>query len=700
MDVMHTWRSGEGWDSPTWPSANDGLADITRWHYHEATGLLESKEDAQSQQAQYTYFEGGRLHTRIWARNSASLVTTYSYDPNNGELTGIDYSDTTPDIGFTYNRTGQRSTVTDAVGSRSFTYNTALQPETETLTGLISRTITRSYDTTTVPGRNTGFNTDSSYAVTYGYDNTGRFGGVSWNVGTHSDSATYARVPDSHLLHTTTFASGGVITNSYEPNRNLRIGVKNEYGSSTVSQYDYVYDNIGRRTSATMTGEAFSVSLPVPPDQNLINTDTYTSVSYTPNSLNQYNEVNNDGSVINPTHDEDGNLTDDARLTYVWNGENRLASATPKNPVSGDKKIELLYDYMGRRVRKITTTWDGSTWQPDETALFVYDGWNMIEELDGAGSTTASYVHGLDLSQSIQGAGGIGGILARIDHGTDKVHLYFFDANGNVGQLIDIADGSVVAAYEYAPFGGLTSAAGSYAEVNPFRFSSKYADDTTGLYYYGYRYYSPDTGRWLSRDPIGEEGGLNLYGFVRNDGINDTDPKGLSSTHGGVLQDIKTISASSYNGLSDSLKREYISFFVGVSIKARTVYDALPTLYPVEFNFFYEYGIDNYYNICRFKETGMSGFAELWSNFKDFAAQKANSRFNEGLKEYAEFLYGWTNDIPVLGKFKSLYDSTQLDHQALESETIQLMIEPNLINEDTFQNLFNHSTTYYINMNN
>lgn len=96
----------------------------------------------------------------------------------------------------------------------------------------------------------------------------------------------------------------------------------------------------------------------------------------------------------------------------------------------------------------------------------------------------------------------------------------------------------------------------------------------------------------------------------------------------------------------------------------------------------------------------MSGFAELWSNFKDFTAQKANSRFNEGLKEYAEFLYGWTNDIPVLGKFKSLYDSSQLDHQALESETIQLMIEPNLINEDTFQNLFNHSTTYYINMNN
>ena len=151
----------------------------------------------------------------------------------------------------------------------------------------------------------------------------------------------------------------------------------------------------------------------------------------------------------------------------------------------------------------------------------------MIEELDGTGAVTASYVYGLDLSQSLQGAGGIGGILARVDHGADKVHLYFYDGNGNVGQLLDSSDGSVAAAYEYAPFGGLTSAMGSYAEINPFRFSSKYADGVTGLYYYGYRYYSPELGRWMSRDPIGEDGGINLYGFVNNDSSNQQDFLGL-----------------------------------------------------------------------------------------------------------------------------------------------------------------------------
>ncbi|WLE97264.1 MAG: RHS repeat-associated core domain-containing protein [Candidatus Electrothrix communis] len=303
----------------------------------------------------------------------------------------------------------------------------------------------------------------------------------------------------------------------------------NKYNTATISQYDYTHDDIGRRKTMTTSGDAFSVSLPVPPDQKLVNTGTYTSVGYTPDNLNRYSEVNTNGSAVSPAYDDDGGLTDDGTFTYSWNGENRLITITPKTPAVGDKKLEFLYDYMGRRVRKVTTAWDGSTWQSDETRFFVYDGWNLIEELDGAGSTTASYVHGLDLSQSLQGAGSIGGILARVDHGTDKVHLYFYDANGNVGQLLDSADGSVVAAYEYAPFGGMTSAMGSYAETNPFRFSSKYADDTTGLYYYGYRYYSPDTGRWLSRDPIGEDGGVNLYGFIVNNPISYIDAFGHES---------------------------------------------------------------------------------------------------------------------------------------------------------------------------
>jgi len=93
------------------------------------------------------------------------------------------------------------------------------------------------------------------------------------------------------------------------------------------------------------------------------------------------------------------------------------------------------------------------------------------------------------------------------------------DANGNAVTYLDGA-GNVQAHYIYDAFGGTVSLSGDMDDAFHFRFSSKYLDDETGLYYYGYRYYDPSTGRWLSRDPIGEMGGVMLYGFVDNDGVN------------------------------------------------------------------------------------------------------------------------------------------------------------------------------------
>jgi RHS repeat-associated protein len=88
---------------------------------------------------------------------------------------------------------------------------------------------------------------------------------------------------------------------------------------------------------------------------------------------------------------------------------------------------------------------------------------------------------------------------------------------------------TVCARYEYSPYGELlTSSTGSYAGLaNPFRSSTKYYDDETGFYYFGYRYYNPETGRWLNRDPIEERGGLNLYGYVNNNPLSFVDLYGL-----------------------------------------------------------------------------------------------------------------------------------------------------------------------------
>ena len=159
----------------------------------------------------------------------------------------------------------------------------------------------------------------------------------------------------------------------------------------------------------------------------------------------------------------------------------------------------------------------------------MYDDWNLIRESTtrDSGESTESYVWGLDLSGSLQGAGGIGGLLLRkADTGS---FLYLYDANGNVGQLVNAADGALAAHYEYDPFGNTIVANGSEASSNPFRFSTKSLDTETGQYYYGYRYYSPELGRWINRDPMGEQGGLNLYGFVRNTPLNGIDILGLAT---------------------------------------------------------------------------------------------------------------------------------------------------------------------------
>ena len=87
--------------------------------------------------------------------------------------------------------------------------------------------------------------------------------------------------------------------------------------------------------------------------------------------------------------------------------------------------------------------------------------------------------------------------------------------NGNATKYID-ESGNVVAAYEYDDFGRTISSSGPLAHLFRHRFSTKYFDAETGLYYYGYRFYSPSLMRWLNRDPIEEEGGVNLYVFCRN----------------------------------------------------------------------------------------------------------------------------------------------------------------------------------------
>ena len=225
--------------------------------------------------------------------------------------------------------------------------------------------------------------------------------------------------------------------------------------------------------------------------------------------------------------DANGNLIWDGQKALEYDDENQLTRIIATNYF----KSEFTYDgKLRRRVRR-EYAWQNSAWVLSNEVRYVYDGNLVLQERDNFNVPTVSYTRGTDLSGTLEGAGGIGGLLSRTDHSIfsiqpSEAHAYYHcDANGNVIAMID-AHQNVVARYAYEPFGRVFSMSSSLAEANVYRFSSKEADPS-GLVYYLYRYYEPAMQRWINRDPIQEAGGWNLYGFVNNNPVSRYDPFGL-----------------------------------------------------------------------------------------------------------------------------------------------------------------------------
>ena len=219
------------------------------------------------------------------------------------------------------------------------------------------------------------------------------------------------------------------------------------------------------------------------------------------------------------TYDLDGNLTQDSQWSYTWNAENKLVHMQNGSGMS----LDFVYDLQGRRISKVVTV-NGTT---TSAKKFYYDGWNLIGEIDSISGIGIAYNWGLDLSQSLQDAGGVGGLISMTVSGSsvDGIYVYQYDGNGNVIGLVDLG-GNSAAQYEYGPFGETVTASGYVAGLNSFGFATKSKDVETGLSFYPARPGYP--GMWISRDPSEENGGLNAYIFCNNDGVNFTDPIGLA----------------------------------------------------------------------------------------------------------------------------------------------------------------------------
>lgn len=214
------------------------------------------------------------------------------------------------------------------------------------------------------------------------------------------------------------------------------------------------------------------------------------------------------------SYSPDGGLVAFGAFTYSYDSATRLTEVW-----SNDVKVaEHQYDAFGRRVRKIT---------PNAVRTFVYDGWLPLLEIveyTGGRVERIDYCWGKDISGTLDGAGGVGGLLY-LRRDRSEVFIPLFDATGNVLHYID-ASGNVVASYVYDAFGNTVAKDGPMANEFHMRFATRYYDDESQLYYFGKRFYSPRLSRWMSRDPEGEDGGLNLYVSCHNDMVNNVDPLG------------------------------------------------------------------------------------------------------------------------------------------------------------------------------
>ncbi len=564
---LHTWKVAPILDPAAVPATLPGGSEFTTWIYGPTTGLLDRKQYADNKGTDYTYTAAGRLWTREWARTLPSsttrVKTTYTY--RNGLLTLTDYNDTTPDVTITYDPLGRQESVSTSVAKSEFTYDPAtLAIDTETI----------SYNLDNVPGyeffrvldrkptsqgRDTGFDLKTGSTqenqTSYGYGPTdGRLSTVTNGTSTFR----YDYFANSSLVEHVTATAGAVhtVTNTWEPTRDVLAAKQNKVGSSDVSKYDYStvnggvnklgqrmgvqttfnlggvivsnagdtswgYDSLGQVTSTdhsagTTSDRAYEYDS-IGNRRKTANSLTLpTSDNYATNKVNQYTTIQEGGTGVSPVYDEDGNATayplpvaPTTNSTLTWDAENRLISST-----SGSVTTTYAYDARSRRIAKTTDS---------TSTLYVYDSWNCIAEYSGSVGVPPTLqktrLWGPDLSGTLQGGGGVGGLLAESSLITSNPITFntsypTYDGNGNVSEYLN-STGQVIAHFEYDPFGNTvvnSDATNQFA----YRFSTKPMDLETRLYYYGYRYFDPATGRWPSRDPIEEAGGLSLYGFVNN----------------------------------------------------------------------------------------------------------------------------------------------------------------------------------------
>jgi RHS repeat-associated protein len=438
----------------------------------------------------FSYDAGGRFVSRTDARGVSAAFT---WD-DNGNLLTIAYSDGTPGVTNTYDAFDRIVSVRTGVGTNSYAWDAASQ--LLSIHGPFGESLNYTHDSI---GRRAGLSVQGAPPIGYLYDTLNRLLSVTNSAGSY----TYGYTGASPMLQSLSRPNGSQTVYQYDPLKRLSSISNRRAGGQIISQFQYGYDS-----QDLCSSETISNGLPV----------TLTNAT-TVNTFNSLNQLLNSSPPRVFHYDLGGNLTqgytpDGYLFTAAYDAENRLKSLSFTNGAGAIRRNDYFYNGSGFPVQ-VKTFVNGSL---SNDSRVVYDGPVPIQERDGGNNVVRQYTWGL------QGPGGLGGLLNLNQAGQN--YSYIYDGKWNVVGLLDGGQ-ATVAGYAYDPFGRTLAKAGTLDQ--PIRFSTKPYDELTGLATFPCRSYVPSLGRWLTRDPLGENGGINLYGYAGDSPPNYFDPYGLAA---------------------------------------------------------------------------------------------------------------------------------------------------------------------------
>lgn len=496
----------------------------------------------------YAFTSGGQLQSEDGPWASDTVTYTYQNRLRTGlNLQAPNASDWVQSYG--YDGARRMGTLTSPAGTFSYTYDPTAQMQVKKLSLPNGAYITNSYDNVarmlSTVLENSGNSVLNSHS--YGY-NVGNQRTVLTNV--LGDFRNYSYDKIGQLKTAIGFEPGGTTNRwqeqfgyAYDAAGNLN------YRTNNALVQTFNVNSLNELTSNTRAGTLTVAGTTTAAATN-VTVNTSNAVRYADSTFGSTNQPLVDGTntftaigkdnldrantnivtaylpaTVSFQYDANGNLTNDGIRSFAYDDENQLTNVS----VAGSFKSEFSYDgRMRRRIRR-EYAWQSGAFRLTNEVHYVYDGNRAIEERDANNLPQIAYTRGNDLSGNLEGAGGIGGLLAFSQLSTlSPQHAYYSaDGNGNVTMLIG-GNQLVAARYLYDPFGNTISSSGPLVDANLYRFSSKEAHSASGLIYYLYRFYDPGSQRWPNADPAQEFGGINLYAFANNMPPYEIDTEGLS----------------------------------------------------------------------------------------------------------------------------------------------------------------------------